>query len=206
MSWAPYPESGDPSYIFSFSGEGNLVRDVIETWPERGEEAALPLETLEETLDINRSFISGRGWEANHQRAQFLRSNFQRQWRHADDAPRVMLKLGSSHLIRGRKPTNTFDLGTLLPEVAQIEGVEFFYEQVLEGGLSVFDMRPLRPLSGRLVGDDAEKLSDVIHGYDGSSSCPAPHLRGILATSQKADVRCITFSTVTRLISGLHNL
>ena len=204
MSWAKYAESGDPRYILSFSGDGNLVRDVIEAWPEPGKDAALLLETLEETLDINRAFMSGRGWASNHQRAQFLRSNFLRHWRGEKSSPRVMFKLGSSHLIRGRNPTNTYDLGTLLPEIAQIEGVtafsllvlpgegamtavldpttltyspapgkdsygegmELFYNGVQDEGFTVFDMRPLRPLSRQLEGESAEPLADVIHGYD----------------------------------------
>ena len=40
--------------------------------------------------------------------------------------PRVVLKFGASHMMRGRTFTNVFDLGMLASEVAQMHGGESF--------------------------------------------------------------------------------
>jgi hypothetical protein len=44
-----------------------------------------------------------------------------------------MIKLGANHVVRGRNHTATFDLGTLLPEIAAIEGVRSASILVLPG-------------------------------------------------------------------------
>ena len=43
------------------------------------------------------------------------------------------MKFGASHLMRGRNTTGTFDLGTLVPELAEIEGRKAFSLLVLPG-------------------------------------------------------------------------
>ncbi|NNE42380.1 MAG: hypothetical protein HKN14_15845, partial [Marinicaulis sp.] len=121
-AWAKYFKTSGPQYIFSFSGDPELVRAVEAAWQKRDEEAAWILDTIEETLEINRRWVSGEGWQSNARRAALLRSNFLRHWRdHASrrgDGPKMMLKLGASHLVRGRNMVETFDLGALLPEIA----------------------------------------------------------------------------------------
>jgi hypothetical protein len=135
-SWASYAETGNLALVFSFSGDPALVRDVRNSWPDPGDEVSLILDTLETTLEINRLWFERRGWESNAMRAGFMRSNFLRHWRKVKDqrsAPRVMAKLGASHLVRGINMTGTFDLGSLLPEIAAIEGRRSFSILVLPG-------------------------------------------------------------------------
>lgn len=135
-SWARYSETGEPRYIFSFSGDPALVREVRETWPGVSPEADWILETLEETLEINRLWVGGQAWRSNARRVQFLRHNFLRHWRDAHrqgPAPKVLVKLGASHAVRGRSMVEVFDLGTLLPELAVIEGSGSFSVLVLPG-------------------------------------------------------------------------
>lgn len=135
-SWAQYEETGSPQFIFSFSGDPALVTALRDLWPDPDDEAAWILDTLQSTLEINRSWILGRGWESNAQRAALLRSSFLRHWHKAKkqgSTPRVMVKLGSNHVVRGRNMTATFDLGTLLPEIAAVEGSHSFSVLVLPG-------------------------------------------------------------------------
>ena len=139
-AWARYEETGSPQYIFSFSGDSALVEAVRDAWPEPGEGARQILDTLQSTFEINRSWVQGRGWESNAQRAALLRSNFLHHWHRAREnggAPRVMIKLGANHVVRGRNHTGTFDLGTLLPEIAAIEGVRSASILVLPGKSSL---------------------------------------------------------------------
>jgi len=135
-SWAKYTETGGPQYIFSFAGDPEEVRAVMKAWPDRDAEAEWILKTLEETFEINALWIQGKGWESNNRRAALLRANFLHHWRTAKQqgvAPKVMAKLGASHLVRGRNMTETFDLGTLLPEVAAMEGSHAFSIMVVPG-------------------------------------------------------------------------
>lgn len=135
-SWASYAKTGNLLLAFSFAGDPALVRDVRDSWPDASNEVSLILETLETTLEINRLWVEGRGWESNALRAGFMRSNFLRHWRNATTkggSPKLMAKLGSSHLVRGNNMTGTFDLGTLLPEIAAIEGRRSFSIMVVPG-------------------------------------------------------------------------
>jgi len=140
QSWAQYRDTGGPQFIFSFSGDPELVRAVKDAWPERDEESDWILNTLEETLEINRLWINGQGWESNHRRAALIRSNFLRYWRQANQGeagPKIMAKLGANHIVRGRNMTQTFDLGSLLPELAAIESGRSFAVMVVPGNDSL---------------------------------------------------------------------
>ncbi len=135
-AWAQYFETGGPQFIFSFSGDPALVRAVKHAWPNRDDEASWILDTLEGTLEINQLWMNRQGWQSNAKRAALLRSNFLRHWAQADknnNAPKMMVKLGATHLVRGRNHVETFDLGTLLPELAAINGAQTTSVFVLPG-------------------------------------------------------------------------
>lgn len=135
-AWARYDETRDPRFIFSFSGDPALARAVRDAWPKRDAESAAILDTLEETLEINRLWITREGYLSNVRRGAFMRANFLAHWRTEQAAgrtPRVMLKLGASHLVRGRSNSEIFDLGTLLPELAAVDGQSTFSVLVLSG-------------------------------------------------------------------------
>lgn len=146
-SWTQFQETGNPQFIFSFSGDPALVRVVISAWPQRDDASDWILHTLEETLEINRLWVSGQAWRSNERRAALLRGNFLRYWRQeklAGRAPRALLKFGASHVVRGRNMTDTFDLGVLLPEVAALEGRSSFSMLVLPGaGTQVARFNPV---------------------------------------------------------------
>ena len=135
-AWAAYAESREIPRIFSFSGDPALVAALRAAWPKPDPRSLWILDTLEETLEINRLWGQRRAWELNEQRGNFMRSNFLRHWRaekRAGRSPRVFLKYGASHVMRGRNSTETFDLGTLVPEIAAVEGGRAFSLLVLPG-------------------------------------------------------------------------
>lgn len=157
--WRRYEETREPRFIFSFCGEPRVAQDAFEAWSEGDREARWTLSTLAETLAINRLWSQGRGWESNHRRAQLLRTNFLRHWRAekaAGRVPRALVKLGASHAVRGPSTTEVFDLGTLLPELAALEGRPAFGVLILAGPgseVAVFDpsawrYRVARPTDG----------------------------------------------------------
>jgi hypothetical protein len=139
-SWAKYYETGSPEFIYSFAGDPALVRAVREAWPDPDPESAIALDSLEQTFTINELWMQGKAWESNQARAMHQRENFLRYW-HAEKArgaaPRVMAKFGGSHIVRGRSQTAVFDLGTLLPEIAALEGGHSFSVMVIPGAGSM---------------------------------------------------------------------
>ena len=112
------------------------MRTLREAWPAPDPQSAVILNTLEKTLTINSLWVKGQAFESNAARAALQRENFLRYW-HAvqglGEMPRVMAKFGSSHLVRGLSQTAVFDLGTLLPEIAEIAGGHSFSVMVVPG-------------------------------------------------------------------------
>ena len=135
-SWAQYSSTKNPQFIYSFAGDPALVRAVRDAWPERDAEASAVLLALEETFEINKLWTARRGFASNVRRSTFMRSNFISHWqaeKRAGRTPRVFAKLGASHLTRGRNLSETYDLGSLLPEIAALEGSKAFHLLVLPG-------------------------------------------------------------------------
>ncbi|MFB9372489.1 hypothetical protein ACFFUB_00810 [Algimonas porphyrae] len=145
--WAKYEETRSPQFVFSFSGDPQRVRDVEAAWLDRSVDAAWILDQIEETLEINRLFVTGQNFASNKRRADHLVANFLRHWRveladGRSPEPRVFAKYGASHLVRGRNSNGVFDLGTTLPELAALEGRPSVSLFVLPGqgsSVAVFD-------------------------------------------------------------------
>lgn len=121
----------NPALVWMFGGDSAVLSRLRAAYrPTAGSEADRILTLMDSTLAINHLFFSGRGYESNLRRSRLLKRQF---WRHFDSTraaltrePRVMLKFGASHLQRGPNLSNTFDLGSLLPELAEKEGGEAF--------------------------------------------------------------------------------
>lgn len=135
-SWAQYEATRGPQHIFNFSGDPALVRAVRDAWPDAPEEAAWLLEVMEETLAANRDFAAGRNHASNQRRNDLNKRNLLRYVRAARAEgrdPRMMMKFGASHMVRGLSSTETYDLGSLVPEMAFLEGGTTFHLLVLAG-------------------------------------------------------------------------
>jgi hypothetical protein len=128
-SWAKYDQTRQPQYMYTFTGDPELVRAVRNAWPKPDAQAAAILDTLETTFDVNRAWVQGRNWDSNRLRSQNIRTNFLRHWRKeaaAGRKPRVLFKMGAYHLARGLTGTAVFDLGSLAHEIAAVEGFDAF--------------------------------------------------------------------------------
>jgi len=141
-AWAQHAQTRNPQFIFSFSGDPALVRAVRAAWPGADEDAALILETIEETLEINRLFVTGRNQESNQRRADFNKRNLRRYLR-ANAAPKVFYKFGANHMVRGLNHTWSFDIGSAVPEIVALTGGTSFHLLVLPGaGASIAQFDP----------------------------------------------------------------
>ena len=154
--------------IYSFAGDPALVRAVRVAWPQPDARSAAILDTLEETFEINRLWTRKRGWESNERRGALLRNNVLRHWRaekSAGRSPRVFMKYGASHVMRGRNSTETFDMGSLVHEIAAIEGGEAFGLLVLPGAgseIAAFDPATFGYKPVKAQGSYAEGLQPIL--------------------------------------------
>jgi hypothetical protein len=191
-SWARYEETRGPQHIFSFAGDPALVREVRAAWPNPDTESALILDTLEETFAINQLWGQRRGWESNARRAALLRANFLRHYRaekRAGRTPKVFLKFGASHLMRGRNSTETYDIGTLIPEVAALEGNKSFSLFVLPGvgrRVAAFDPTQFRHPPGGVAAPSPRGLEPIVSQAlpDGMTLFDTRPLRPLLGSSR----------------------
>lgn len=131
---ARYRETREPQHLFSFSGDPALVVALRAAWGDSDSETDWLLATLEETFAINRLWVSGQGWRSNQRRADFNRANFRRYWRaQGGRKPKVMLKFGASHMVRGLSHTQVLDIGTQVSELAETHGEKSFHVMVMPG-------------------------------------------------------------------------
>jgi hypothetical protein len=100
-----------------------LVRAVRDSWPDRDGESSAILTTLEETFEINRLWVAGKGFASNERRSSFMRNNFITHWmaeKRAGRTPRVFAKLGAPAQAFG-KP--------ILHTAADIRALPGFFKQ-----------------------------------------------------------------------------
>jgi len=131
-------ETGNPGHLLLWSAPDepfDRLREALH--PPAGSRADRIIETMKETAAINRMFMSGRNWDSNHRRSQWMKRSMTR---HLDAAradgetgPRVMVKLGANHLYRGLNQTRQYDIGAMLAQLAEAEGGRSFHLLVVGG-------------------------------------------------------------------------
>lgn len=135
-AWARHQQNPSPENLFSLSGDPAVVSAVRAAWPNPDRESATILRTLEESLAISAAARTGSGWAYSQRRAQWSRSNLAARLREEQkrgSPPKVMLKFGYNHMIRGANYVNTFDIGAMTDEVAALSGGRAFHILVLPG-------------------------------------------------------------------------
>ena len=121
---------------FFFSGQDPAVVSAVRAaWPNPDRDSDIVLRTLEESLAINAVARTGTAWDSSDRRAQWMRNSFAERLREERRAspPKVMMKFGYNHMIRGANYVNVFDLGAMTDEVAALSGGRAFHIIVLPG-------------------------------------------------------------------------
>jgi hypothetical protein len=110
------------------------VSSVRATWPNPDRESDTILRTLEESLAINAVARTGTAWDSSERRAQWMRNCLAERLREERrESPRVMMKFGYNHMIRGANYVNIFDVGSMMDEVAALDRGRAFHILVLPG-------------------------------------------------------------------------
>jgi hypothetical protein len=135
-AWARSQQNPGPANLFLFSQDPALVSAVRTAWSNPDHESDTILRTLEESLAISTAARTSTNWAYSQRRAQWNRDNLAARLREEwgrGAPPKVMLKFGYNHMIRGANYVNSFDLGAMADEVAALNGGRAFHILVLPG-------------------------------------------------------------------------
>jgi hypothetical protein len=128
--------AGGAPFIFSQNPDPAVASAVRSAWRNPDRDSDMILRTLEESLAINAVAQTGTAWASSDRRAQWMRNGFAERLREEQKRgpqPKVMLKFGYNHMIRGQNYVNIFDLGSMPDEVAALSGGRAFHIIVLPG-------------------------------------------------------------------------
>ena len=135
-AWARYEQTRNPDDMFILAEDPALVSAVRDAWGEPDHDSDAILRTLEESLAIEAAERAGGAWPYLQRRTKWNRDNLS-AWLKGEQArkapPKVMMKFGYSHMIRGANYFNVFDLGAMADEVAALTGDRAFHILVLPG-------------------------------------------------------------------------
>lgn len=130
--------AGNPGNIFCFAGDAVLIEDLMDLFgPDLSPEAWDILQLLVHTMSINQMWLEKRVFESNRARATNLNEQFMKHYQRALDVsgtpPRVMLKFGANHMLRGWNFTEQLDLGTLTSVIADANRSRSFNVMIVGG-------------------------------------------------------------------------
>mgnify|MGYP003575428691 CR=1 FL=1 len=135
-SWARREKDPGAGPPFLFAEDPGVVSAVRSAWPNPDRESDVILRTLEESLAIHTLGRTGTAWASAERRAQWKRNLLAarlREERARGSTPKVMMKFGYNHMIRGANYVNIFDVGAMTDEVAALSGERAFHILVLPG-------------------------------------------------------------------------
>jgi len=130
-AWAQNAQTRNPDDMFILAADSGLVSALRAAWPNPDRESDAVLRTLEASLAIETAERGGGAWPYMERRAQWGRSNFAALVR--AESPKILMKFGYNHMIRGANYFNSFDLGAMADEVAALVGDRAFHILVLPG-------------------------------------------------------------------------
>jgi hypothetical protein len=133
-SWAQREKNPGPPFLFA--QDPAIVSAVRVAWPNPDRDSDTILRTLEESLAINAVARTGTAWDSAERRAQWMRNALAarlREERGRGSSPKVLMKFGYNHMIRGANYVNIFDVGAMTDEVAALDGGRAFHILVLPG-------------------------------------------------------------------------
>jgi hypothetical protein len=135
-AWANFEQNPNPDNLFLLAEDPALVRAVRAAWRNPDAESDAILHTLEESLAIETAERTGGLWPYMERRVRWMRDNLAalvRDVQERNPAPKVMMKGGYTHMIRGANYFNVFDLGPMANEAATLNGGRSFHILVLPG-------------------------------------------------------------------------
>jgi len=129
-AWARNEQTRNPDDMFLLAGDPALVSALRAAWPTPDPYSDGILRTLEESLAIEAAERAGGLWPYAQRRARWMRNNLAALLRVNQGnkvPPRILMRMGYNHAIRGANYVNVFDIGTMADEVAALTGDQAFH-------------------------------------------------------------------------------
>ena len=127
-------QTRNPDDMFLLAEDPALVSAVRAGWPNPDQESDQIMRTLQESLAIETAERTGGMWPYMQRRTEWMRGNLAARLKEEQGRkvqPKVMMKFGYNHMIRGANYVNVFDLGAMADEVAALTGERAFHIIVL---------------------------------------------------------------------------
>jgi hypothetical protein len=163
---ARFEQTRNPDDMFLLAGDPALVSALRAAWPDPDRESDTIMLTLEESLAIETAERGGGAWPYFQRRSQWMRNNLAALLRTDQGRavrPKILMRFGYSHMIRGANYFNVFDLGAMADEVAVLTGDRAFHLLVLPGPGS----RQAVPGQGRSFSSVSSDEFDELRTGDG---------------------------------------
>ena len=160
-AWARFEQTRNPDDMFLLAEDPALVSAVRAAWPNPDHQSDAIMRTLEESLAIETAERTGGMWPYMQRRTQWTRNNLAAMLQ-ADQgrkvSPKILIKFGYNHVIRGANYVNIFDIGAMADEVATLTGDRAFHILVLPGPGSRQAVRGQGRSFGSVSTDDYDDL------------------------------------------------
>jgi len=144
--------TGNPDDLFFLGQDSALASALRAAWPNPDPESDAVLRTIEGSLAIETAERTGGLWPYMQRRTQWMRSNMAALLR--TGSPKILMKFGYNHMIRGANYFNEFDIGTMADEAAALTGERAFHILVLPGPGS----RQATPWGGSVASDSVDEM------------------------------------------------
>ncbi|HEY2093260.1 MAG TPA: hypothetical protein VGJ81_15365 [Thermoanaerobaculia bacterium] len=155
----------NPTAVLMMTATPADFDQLAAAFPQTGE-AAYVIGELRESAAIYQAWTAGRNYENNLNRSLLMKRHFRTYYdeavRGGETKPHVMMKFGMSHMMRGRSLVEVYDIGTMLPELAAMNGTKAFSTAVLYRQGHVNEYTPFsKDDSARATEYDALKSRNV---------------------------------------------
>ena len=130
-AWAQNARTGNPDDMFILAADSGLVSALRAAWPNPDPESDVVLRSLEASLAVETQERTGGAYPYMQRRSQLGRDNFAALLK--TGSPKILMKFGYNHMIRGLNYFNGFDIGSMADEVAALTGERAFHILVLPG-------------------------------------------------------------------------
>lgn len=155
--------------------------------PERDPEAVALIDAMAASSEIYRAQNTG-AYASNRARSVMMKSLFMRDYqaaRASQERPRALFKLGAYHAARGLTPTQQFDIGNMVSELAESNGGRSFHVLVLMNGGEVNRHFPF-----------SADISDARATYDAKEELKTLGIEALLAVAPADDAVVIDLTSL----------
>lgn len=120
-------KSGSPADLYLMAANQDDLNRAASALKTDGSPHSQPLFAgLVQSHDIYAAFMRGANYQSNRTRAQLMKTTFARDYAKAtgktQDSPKMLIKMGTNHLYRGRNPLHSSEIGDYVSELAEGQG------------------------------------------------------------------------------------